>query len=454
MSACQKSGKSVWRGKNILIGDSIGEYTVTVEDGKVKEVVDGIVSVEGVENVIDVEMDKVMMPGIVDSHVHINEPGRTDWEGFETATRAAAYGGITTVVDMPLNSIPPTTTKENLLIKLKSAQSKCSVDVAFWGGVVPNNSQYLREMVKMGVPGFKCFLIHSGVDEFPSVDEEQVKEALLQLKGTEAKLLFHAECEVNVDETDEDPSQYETFLQSRPEKMENVAIEMIIRLCRLTRVPCHIVHLSAAEALPMIIKARGEGLPLTVETCYHYLTLTAEEISPMETQYKCCPPIRGKKNQDKLWDALTTGHIDMVVSDHSPCTRELKLPGEKDFMSAWGGISSLQFGLSLFWTSAQKRGFGLTDVNRLLSREPAKLANLENRKGKIQEGFDADFVIWAPNESQVIKLDKIQHKNKVTPYINKELCGVVYSTVLGGNIIYRKGTGSVGNPNGKLLVKC
>ena len=443
--------KSVWRGSKVLVLDSLKPATVVVEDGKVVEVLDGLVEVEGVEHVVDVG-DDIIMPGLVDSHVHINEPGRTDWEGFSTATRAAAAGGVTTVVDMPLNSLPPTTTAENLKVKVDAAKGQCWVDVAFWGGVIPGNSSSLKEMVGLGVPGFKCFLIHSGVDEFPAVNEEQAKEALEQLQHTGTTLLFHAECEVDGINDSGDPAEYKTFLESRPPAMEISAIELVISLCRFSKVPCHIVHLSAAAALPLIIAARAEGLPLTVETCHHYLNLTAEEIPARATQFKCCPPIRDGGNQEALWQAVLDGHIDMLVSDHSPCTPDLKKPGIKDFMDSWGGISSLQFGLSLFWGQAAKRGLTLQDLNRLMCKAPARLAGLSHRKGQILPGFDADFVVWAPEQSSVVTVENIQHKNKITPYLGRTLQGVVLKTVLAGRVIYTREDGFVGEPSGALLV--
>jgi len=394
------------------------------------------------------------MPGLVDSHVHINEPGRTDWEGFSTATRAAAAGGVTTVVDMPLNSLPPTTTADNLKVKVDAAKGQCWVDVGFWGGVIPGNSAGLKEMIELGVPGFKCFLIHSGVDEFPAVNKEQVKEALEELSGTGATLLFHAECEVeSIDNNDNDPANYTTFLESRPPYMETSAIELVISLCRTTKVPCHIVHLSAAEALPLIQAARAEGLPLTVETCHHYLNLVAEEIPARATQYKCCPPIRSSSNQEILWQAVVDGDIDMLVSDHSPCTPDLKCPGVKDFMDSWGGISSLQFGLSLFWGQAIKRGLTLQSLNQLMCVAPAKLAGLSHCKGKLAPGFDADLVVWAPDLSHTVTVENIQHKNKITPYLGRTLQGVVMQTVVGGKVVYTRQQGFIGVPSGKLLVK-
>jgi len=447
-----RSGKSVWRGNKVLVLDSLKAATVVVENGKVVDVREGLVDIEGVEDVTDVG-DDILMPGLVDSHVHINEPGRTDWEGFNTATRAAAAGGVTTIVDMPLNSLPPTTTVENLQVKVTAARGQCWVDVAFWGGVIPGNSAGLRDMVALGVPGFKCFLIHSGVDEFPAVNREQAMEALKELKNTGATLLFHAECEVDGVDESGDPAEYKTFLESRPPAMEISAIELVISLCRATLVPCHIVHLSSAEALPLIIAARAEGLPLTVETCHHYLNLVAEEIPARATQYKCCPPIRSRSNQESLWQAVVDGHIDMLVSDHSPCTPDLKKPGVKDFMDSWGGISSLQFGLSLFWGQAAKHSLTLQSLNRLMSQAPASLAGLGDCKGRIVPGYDADFVIWAPDKTYKVTIQNIQHKNKITPYLDKTMQGMVLKTVLAGKVIYTREEGFLGQPCGALLVK-
>jgi len=339
------------------------------------------------------------------------------------------------------------------MVKVNAAKGQCWVDVGFWGGVIPGNSASLKDMVGLGVPGFKCFLIHSGVDEFPAVNKEQALEALEQLKNTGATLLFHAECEVDGTDDSGDPAEYNTFLESRPPSMEISAIQLVIDICRSSKVPCHIVHLSAAEALPLIKAARAEGLPLSVETCHHYLNLTAEEIPARATQFKCCPPIRSSINQEALWQAVIDGHIDMLVSDHSPCTPDLKKPGVKDFMDSWGGISSLQFGLSLFWGQADKRNLTLQSLNRLMSQAPARLAGLSHRKGQISPGFDADFVIWAPEQTSVVTVENIQHKNKITPYLNRTLQGVVLKTILAGKVIYTKEDGFVGKPCGALLVK-
>lgn len=401
--------------------------------------------------------DLIVMPGVVDSHVHVNEPGRTDWEGFATATQAAAAGGITTIVDMPLNSIPPTTTLKGLETKLNSARNKCWIDVAFWGGVVPDKQAEIRPMVNAGVKGFKCFLIHSGVDEFPSVTENHVRMAMEQMQGTDAVFLFHAEVEITpetpeTETTSKDPVKYTTFLDSRPEAMEIQAIELVIKLCREYRVPCHIVHLSSASALPMIREARKEGVPLTIETTHHYLSLLAENVPDGATQFKCCPPVRDANNQERLWQALKSRDIDLVISDHSPCTVDLKLMDRGDFMAAWGGISSVQYGLPIFWSQASSRGFSLHDVVRVMCEEPAKLSRLSHRKGKIAKGMDADFVLWDPDEPIVIDQKITRHKNKVTPYHNMKLRGVIHKTILRGNVVYERDR-VCDNPAGQLLLE-
>jgi len=446
----------VWRGERVLVGEEVKAATVVVQGNTIKEVLPGVVEVPGALEVVDVPKSRILMAGLVDSHVHINEPGRTAWEGFDTATRAAAVGGVTTLVDMPLNSLPPTTTPENLATKVNAARGQCWVDVGFWGGVIPGNAPSLKAMVALGVPGFKCFLIHSGVDEFPAVTRDQAREALVELRGTGATLLFHAECELGQEEEAlvevGDPGEYNTFLNSRPPSMELSAIQLVIDICRETRVPCHIVHLSAASALPMVKAAKAEGLPLTVETCHHYLSLAAEEVPVRATQYKCCPPIRGRSNREELWKAVKMGVIDMLVSDHSPCTPDLKRPGLSDFMAAWGGISSLQFGFSLAWSQAEERELSLPFLHRLMGKAPAQLAGLQGRKGQLAEGFDADLVIFAPEETQLVEVGDIQHKNKLTPYLGRKLRGVVYSTVVRGSEVYSRTEGFKGRPGGQLLI--
>uniref|UniRef100_A0A6Q2ZD42 allantoinase n=1 Tax=Esox lucius TaxID=8010 RepID=A0A6Q2ZD42_ESOLU len=384
--------------------------------------------------------DSLVMPGIVDCHVHVNEPGRSSWEGFWTATRAAAAGGVTTIVDMPLNSIPPTTTLDNLQDKMEAASGKCFVDTAFWGGVIPGNQLELKPMIQAGVAGFKCFLIHSGVEEFPHVTDKDLHTAMEQLQGTGSVLLFHAERDVPLlSEEDADPKDYSTFLNSRPDVMELEAIRTVTDLCLHYQVRCHIVHLSSAQPLELIQAARQAGAPLTVETTHHYLSLSAEHIPAGATQFKCCPPIRGAANQEKLWSALKDGHIDMVVSDHSPCTPDLKRLDTGDFTQAWGGISSLQFGLSLFWTSASKRGFTLPDVARFLCQSTARLCRLDNQKGSLVPGHDADLVIWDPEKEFEVKAS-IHHKHKLTPYMGLRLRGEVCATIVRGRLVYKRGS--------------
>jgi len=444
------------RGQNVITPERVGAFAVHVKDSVIVDVT----PYNDIPNdceLIEVEEENVLMPGLVDTHVHINEPGRTEWEGFETATKAAAVGGVTTLIDMPLNSIPATTTLEALEIKREAARGQCFVDVGFWGGVVPKNTSELEPLFDAGVVGFKCFLIHSGVDDFPNVTEEDLREALPELKRLNALLIVHAEMPRPVDEATEeqiklqsDPKSYFTFLRARPRKAEDEAIKLLVRLCKEITTRMHIVHHSSADSLPQLREAKKEGLPFTVETCPHYLFLVAEEIPDWATEFKCCPPIREKENCEKLWAALNDGTIDMIVSDHSPCVPELKLMNEGDFMRAWGGISSLQLRLPLVWTECKKRGFTLEKVCEWLCYAPACLVNLEKRKGAIVVGNDADFVVWNPNKSFRVATDILQHRHKLTPYEGKELKGTVEQTYLRGRLICNRGN-LVEKPKGELL---
>ena len=368
--------------------------------------------------------DLVLMPGLVDSHVHVNEPGRTEWEGFATATRAAAKGGITTIVDMPLNSLPPTTSFAALEEKQKHARGE--VSIALWGGVVPGNTKELRPMLERGARGFKCFLVHSGVDEFPNVNERELYEAARELAGTNAPLLVHAELGEHLHEPHGDPLDYATYLHSRPNEAEDAAIALVKRVCKDTGARMHIVHLSAATAL----RHADKSLPLTFETTPHYLHFEAESVPRGHTEFKCAPPIRERSNRDALWHGLASRAIDLVVSDHSPCTPELK---KGDFANAWGGIASLQFVLPIVWTNAAARGFAITDLARWCCAEPARLANLAT-KGAIAIGNDADFVVWDPDATFTVTPDIIEHRHKVTPYLGAELRGVVKATWTRGKL--------------------
>ncbi|KAJ3516842.1 hypothetical protein NLJ89_g874 [Agrocybe chaxingu] len=398
--------------------------------------------------------DLVVLPGLVDAHVHLNEPGRTDWEGFWTGTRAAASGGITTVVDMPLNSLPPTTTVLNLEAKRQAAMGQLHTDVAFWGGITPGNQDHILPLVEAGVRGFKCFLIESGVDEFPCVEEPDLHKAMKKLEEVSGVLLFHAELADDMGCYEKpDPREYSTFLASRPQDLETKAISLIIKLQKLyPAVRCHIVHLSAASALPLIRQAKVDGLPLTVETCFHYLCLNAEDVPAGHTEFKCCPPVREASNRDKLWEALIDGTIDCVVSDHSPCIAELKRLDDGDIMAAWGGISTLGLGLSLLWTEGSKRGVPLGDIVNWTSKKTAEHIGFDSLKGKLQVGYDGDFVLWDESAHYKVTKEAMQFKNKLSPYEGMSLQGRVEKTYLRGVKVFDRVEGFQGlPPTGRLL---
>ncbi|MGP3951836.1 allantoinase AllB [Streptomyces sp. 7N604] len=393
--------------------------------------------------------DDVLLPGLVDTHVHVNDPGRTEWEGFSSATRAAAAGGVTTLIDMPLNSIPPTTTVQHLDLKRGVARAKSHIDVGFWGGAVPGNVKDLKPLHDAGVFGFKCFLLHSGVDEFPQLTPAELEEAMGEIASFGGLLIVHAEDPHLIEGAPQAPGpRYADFLASRPRAAEITAIKGLIALARRLHARVHILHLSSSDALPLIAAAKREGVRLTVETCPHYLTLTAEEVPDGATEFKCCPPIREAGNQDALWQGLADGTIDCIVSDHSPSTPDLKRFDTGDFAQAWGGISSLQLGLPAVWTEARRRGRGLEDVVRWMSTAPAELAGLRS-KGAIEAGRDADFAVLAPDETFTVDPADLHHRNRVTAYAGRTLHGVVRSTWLRGRRIADHGT--TAEPTGRLL---
>ena len=392
--------------------------------------------------------DSVVMPGLVDTHVHINEPGRTGWEGFTTATRAAAAGGVTTLIEMPLNSIPATTSARGLREKLAAAEGKLWVDVGFWGGVVPGNLSELKPLWEAGVFGFKCFLVPSGVDEFPHVSESDLHVCLPELVQLHAPLLAHAELLRPIERAaaaaKNPPTQYATWLASRPREAEDEAITLLLRLAGEHNARIHIVHLSSASALPLLRQAKAELAAISVETCPHYLAFSAEEIPDRGTEFKSAPPIRERENREQLWAALQEGLIDFVVSDHSPCPPEMKQQDTGNFLDAWGGIASLQLSLPAVWTSARQRGYSVWNIAEWMCRGPACLAHLEKHKGDIAIGLDADLIVWNPDATFRVEPPLLHHQHKLTPYGGRELAGVVEATFLRGRRIYDAGSARFG----------
>jgi allantoinase len=395
----------------------------------------------------------VLMAGLVDSHVHINEPGRTQWEGFASATRAAAAGGVTTLVDMPLNSIPATTTVEGFEAKLRAAVGQCHVDVGFWGGVVPGNAGELESLAQHGVLGFKAFLAPSGVAEFEHVSEADLHLALPILARLDLPLLVHAELPSALREIDAaaDPRAYRTWLDSRPGASEVQAIDLLIRLSRQYGTAIHVVHLACADALPALQAARAEGLRISVETCPHYVAFCSEQIGDGRTDFKCAPPIRDGGNQDRLWQALLSGTIDLVATDHSPAPPVSKHLADGDFTAAWGGIASLQLGLAAVWTGASMRGASLAQLTRWMSAAPAALAGLSAQKGRLAVDRDADVILWDPEEDWIVDPDALEHRHPVTPYAGMRLRGRVHKTFLRGELVYDHG-GFPELPRGRALL--
>lgn len=440
-------GVDAYRSSRVVLPTGVEEATVLVEDEQIVEIVRGPRRVAGA---VDFG-ERVIGPGLVDCHVHVNEPGRTEWEGFESATRAAAAGGVTSLVDMPLNSLPVTTTRAALEQKKDASAGKCFVDVGFWGGVIPGNQDSLSELSEGGVLGCKAFLVHSGIDEFPNANEHDLRAAMPILRDHGLPLLAHAELDLGARLTGTDPRQYQRYLESRPPRWEDEAIRLLIGLCRETRCAVHIVHLSSASSLPLLQDAKDEGLPITVETCPHYLCLEAEAIPDGATFYKCAPPIRGRKNREALWQGLLDGTIDFVITDHSPCSPELKLADRGDFEAAWGGIASLQLGLPAIWTEAQRRGADLSTLFRWMSAAPAEFAGLSGQKGRLVPGFDADLLVFSPEEPLEVTAESLFFKHKVSPYLGKSLLGRVHTTLVRGACVY-DGAAHQGAPVGRHLL--
>jgi len=437
------------RSERILSREGLIAASLVVADGRISSVD----AYDAHNPEIDLG-DQLLMAGIIDSHVHVNEPGRTEWEGWETATRAAARGGVGLLADMPLNSMPVTTSRGALAEKIASAEGKLWVDCALWGGVVPGNVESLAGMVEDGVAGFKAFLCHSGIDDFPAVERADLERAMPVLRGLGVPLLFHAELEgeMPAEVSQHSIRDYLRWLHARPREWEDRAIAMVIELVEQTGCPAHIVHLSSATALPMLRQAKAAGLPITVETCPHYLCLVAEDIPEGATQFKCAPPIRGSENREALWAGLADGTIDQVVTDHSPCIPSLKLPEEGDFENAWGGIASLQLGLASVWSEAGRRGFNVRDLSRWMSRAPAALLGITGRAGTICPGARADLLAWRPDASFTVEAADLLQRHPITPYLGQNLYGVVDHTWVRGHHVLRNGVPS-GAPCGSILLR-
>jgi len=426
-------------GKNIVTPDGVITGVILIKNGIIADVVPNLPSA-AIDTVIDIG-EKFIMPGIIDPHVHLNEPGRTSWEGFATGTRSAAAGGITTLVDMPLNSDPVTTTALAFDQKAAAAAGQLQVNCGFWGGIVPGNESDIEKLVEKGVLGFKAFLTHSGIDEFPNVTEADLRKAMPIIAKHQLPLLVHCELTPAVQPPAvNDPRSYQSYLLSRPKEWEDQAISLMIQLCADYNCRVHIVHLSSANSIEPIKQARQQGLPITVETAQHYLYFNAEAIPDAQTAFKCAPPIREKENNEQIWQALQEGIIDFVATDHSPAPPGMKEMESGNLMKAWGGIASLQLALPVLWTAARKKNIPVTHMAKWLCEKPALLPGLQTTKGTIAKGFDADLVVWSPDKKFTVTAAQLQHKHKITPYLNQELYGVVAQTWLNGQLIFDQGT--------------
>lgn len=434
----------VFRARRVITPEGERPGAVVVSDGRITAVADHDVPHAG--DVVDVPDDSVLLPGVVDTHVHVNDPGRTDWECFDTATHAAAAGGVTTLIDMPLNSVPPTTNAEGLAMKRAAANGRVHVNVGFWGGAVPGNADDLIGLHEAGVFGFKAFTLPSGVDEFGHLDHDQQTETMRRMADLDAVFIVHAEDEATIAAAPPPAGpRYADFLASRPRAAEQAAITDLLAMAAKFGTRLHILHLSSADALPLLAQAKADGVRVTAETCPHYLTFAAEDIPNGATQFKCCPPIRELENRERLWAGLADGTLDIVVTDHSPCTAELKRFDVGDFGLAWGGIAGLQVGLPAVWTQARRRGIALADVIRWMAARPADLAGLPN-KGRITPGADADLCVFAPDAEWVVQAGQLHHRNPVSAYHGSRLHGVVRDT-------WVRGTRVTGQPTGALLVR-
>jgi allantoinase len=438
----QNLGLQAFLSRRIVTPEGMRSGAVLVEGGRIR----GIVRVGDVPSGMAKEDfgHLALLPGLVDSHVHINEPGRTEWEGFWTATRAAAAGGYTMLVDMPLNSVPATTNVAGLEAKRAAAHGQCRVDWAGWGGAVQGNSEDIEALAKAGVLGFKCFLVHPGIEEFTMVHDADLRAALPHVARTGLPLLVHAELPGPVEAATErlqnaDWRRYGTYLESRPDSAELEAIRMMLSLCREYGFRLHIVHLATGSALAELRAARAEGLAVSVETCPHYLHLEAETIADGATQCKCAPPVRGHTNREQLWQGLKDGVIDLVATDHSPCPPDMKKLEDGDFRTAWGGIASLSVALAVMWTEGQRRGFSLTDIANWMAERPARLAGCDGRKGRIADGYDADLVVFDGDAQFTVTRDRLHHRHAVSPYMGETLRGVVRRTYLRGSEVFREG---------------